>query len=164
VASHREDVVIRRIFILHQRQIAQDVLDEYVEKLHAVFSGFKLRDGSPVEPVITTGRVSAKEWEKAHPGLAFNWESWIGGVTGMVSTFSKEPRFHYFVVGPGPYVGRATGQILDRLIRAKRQVFYYDGMHLSVASDILKISASWKDGLMVVAGAPVVSAAPKEQT
>ena len=117
---------IRRLFIAHAKSLAQPDLDDLVELARSTFPK-TLSDGRPFGLQITTGRESAEAWMAAGgKGKPFNWNAWVTYVTGMTSAFGGEPRFHWFLPGPGQVVGRVTADILRRVLGLRRPVFFIE--------------------------------------
>ena len=140
--------MIRRLFVAHPRNVLDGDLAELVEGITRAFAGRTLASGEPIELEITTGRASAKAWEEAHRGLAFNWKAWQRSILGTVGgAFSTEPAFHYFVVGPSLVIGRATAEILEKTLASRRTVMYLDDGTLRKVARVAKIREDdWKTG------------------
>ncbi len=117
---------LRRLFVAHPKSLAQEALDDLVADVRRCFEGRVLASGVPFRLQVTTGREAATEWAKGRDGLPFNWNAWIDYVTGGVSPFGGEPRFHYYVVGPSQIVGRGTAPIVRRALAKRRSVLYVE--------------------------------------
>jgi hypothetical protein len=113
----------RRVLICNPRSVSDADLEAFVEWTKAAFAGRKLKDGSAIVFEFQTARDEAIEIQKEKPNLPFNWQHWVLHASGTVTPFSKEPRFHYYVVGPEHVMGRATAELVVRAHNAGRQVF-----------------------------------------
>jgi len=145
--------MIRRVYVAHMKSLTDADLAEFVDRIRTAFAGRKLKDGSPLEVEITTGRQSAKAWEDAHHGLPFNWGAWTEHVVGTTAPFNGEPRFHYFVAGPSKVVGRATHGLLKAALLKGRQVLYLDpetAKFQSVGAVVQMSENNWKAGWVLL--------------
>jgi hypothetical protein len=144
--------VIRRLFIAHPKTLADAELEDLVEAGRRAFEGKTLRDGTPIELEITTGRESVKIWEATHRGLPFNWQAWQTQITGSSTPFGGEPNYHYIVVGPGARIGRGTAPILNAALRLGRQVLFVDAARkLRPVIAVQEIDGQdWKNGWLAV--------------
>jgi hypothetical protein len=111
-------------------------VEEYRRRVAELLAAQRLPDGSAVVPEVTTGRESVDLFRTA-PGrsqtAAFDWAAWSGWVVGSLGGAfgGAEPRYHYVMVVPTVYVGRATAGVIERALRQRwPRVYFYDGERL----------------------------------
>ena len=139
----------RRIFAAHPIALSDEALvalkAEIVEACKGAFS-------HDVEVIL--GRDSFRDDFATHGGWA-GWVRWVG--EGTVATFGGiQPTFHAYVVGPGPTVGKATAEFLQRALRAGRPVFVLSERQLWPARSVtLYDREDMRGGWVVESDAPI---------
>jgi len=137
-----ENVVeIRRVFLAHPKSMTDEAVQEYSEKVRKLKHGQTLKSGATVAASLTTGRDSIEEFKK-RPGAdaraALNWGAWTEWVVGgLKGAFDAEPRYHYIVVVPMLYVGRATAGLVSRATQKTwPKVLLFDGEKLQKVTGV----------------------------
>lgn len=108
---------ILRVVVLHPKSIADSALEAYQREIEMVLTGYKMKSGEIAQPKVFLARDHFIAFKKKY-GSPVNWQRWE-------EMLVADP-FDVYLIGPEPFMGRATKDIALRALRAGKAVYYLD--------------------------------------